>query len=253
MKKYLTLFFLFMSVSFFGQEYYKITYNIYNNTAIPNTLNAYLLFNIKTNQTIYKEDYTTQKQLNEEVNGEKKLLIKPKAGIDKYFIISNDTIQELKLLGNVYVNVIDVNKGQDWKISNETKTINNYKAIKATCNFRGRNWEAWFTPDISFFSGPWKFRGLPGLILQINDETKKYVYNIEKIETIYDTNIINEVSDLNKKNLKKLTVKQFIIEDEEARTNAFNAVFEGRGTYTRKKAPRNGIELIYEWEEQVTK
>ena len=253
MKKYLIVTFLFLTINLSAQTNYRITYDLYNNTEIPNTLKGYLLFNTDTNKSIFKSDFTTRKQLKEEINGVKKILIKPKEGIDEYIIVSNDTIQELRLLGKIYVNVIDVNKGQNWKISNETKTIDKYKVIKATCTFRGRNWEAWFTPDIPLLVGPWKFRGLPGLIIQIFDESKRFSYNLANIEISEDIKIDKEVNNLLKNKIKKLTIKEFIEKEEESRTNTLNSLLGDRESYTRVKGPKKGKELIYEWEEEAKK
>ncbi len=62
-----------------------------------------------------------------------------------------------------------------WKILKETKKIGKFTCQKAIANFRGRNYTAWFTPDIPVPYGPWKLQGLPGLILEAYD-TNKYVY-----------------------------------------------------------------------------
>lgn len=249
MKNSFFLSFLFATINLFAQTNYKVTYDIYNDTEIPNTLKGYLLIETDTGKSFFKEDYTTRTQIKDEINGVKKILIKPKTGIDRYFIISNDSIEVLQLLGNTYVNVIDSHKSLNWKITNETKVIDNYQVIKATCDFRGRNWEVWFAPDLPFSFGPWKLRGLPGLIIQAYDKTKRYNFNLVKIENINDYKIINEIDKLLTKKIKKLTIKQFLEEEEEARVNTHNELL-GRGTYIRKKAPRNGIELIYEWENQ---
>lgn len=71
---------------------------------------------------------------------------------------------------------------QNWQISNETQTIVGYQCQKATCSFRGRNYTAWFAVDIPLSYGPWKFCGLPGLILKVQDETKEYVFECVGIE-----------------------------------------------------------------------
>lgn len=57
-----------------------------------------------------------------------------------------------------------------WKIHNEKRTIGNYQCNKATTEFRGRNYTAWFTNQIPVDYGPYKFFGLPGLILEISDD-----------------------------------------------------------------------------------
>jgi GLPGLI family protein len=76
----------------------------------------------------------------------------------------------------------------DWKIQSDTMTILGYKCIKATTTFRGRSYNVWFTPLIPVRQGPWKFNGLPGLILKAAD-TKKYfewtAIEIEKTRNQY--------------------------------------------------------------------
>ena len=61
-------------------------------------------------------------------------------------------------------------------ISNTDSIILGYKCEKATCHFRGRNYVAWFTNEIAIDNGPWKFHGLPGLILKVEDESKEYIF-----------------------------------------------------------------------------
>lgn len=63
-----------------------------------------------------------------------------------------------------------------WKLSHERKRILSYDCQKAVCTFRGREYTAWFTPDIPLKDGPYKFSGLPGLILEISDSQQNYVY-----------------------------------------------------------------------------
>ncbi|MDV3936918.1 GLPGLI family protein [Elizabethkingia anophelis] len=69
-------------------------------------------------------------------------------------------------------------KKMNWTILPETKSIEGFKAQKATTQFGGRNWIAWFTNDIQIQDGPYKFCGLPGLILNIEDEEKTHIFNL---------------------------------------------------------------------------
>ena len=58
-----------------------------------------------------------------------------------------------------------------------------YRCQKATCHFRGRDFIAWFAPAIPVKRGPWKFGGLPGLILKVQDKDGLYTFEAIGIET----------------------------------------------------------------------
>ena len=75
-----------------------------------------------------------------------------------------------------------------WNFLSDTMTIHNYKCKKATTRFRGRNYIAWYTEDVPLFFGPWKFHGLPGLLVRINDDESKVAFYLEKIEIPYKGN-----------------------------------------------------------------
>lgn len=68
-----------------------------------------------------------------------------------------------------------------WSILNEFKTIEGIKVRKATGIFRGRNYIAWFTETIPYSYGPWKLSGLPGVILEAEDDTKTIGFKIKSI------------------------------------------------------------------------
>ncbi len=67
----------------------------------------------------------------------------------------------------------------DWKIDAEKKTIGEYQTQKATTSFGGRNWTAWFSTDLPFQDGPYKFFGLPGLIVQLQDDQNNYAWELK--------------------------------------------------------------------------
>lgn len=79
-----------------------------------------------------------------------------------------------------------------WEITNETKTIERYKVQKAKITSKNKVWFAWFTVDISINDGPYKFSGLPGMIIEIQDEKKEYTFilreisNLTQSENIFD-------------------------------------------------------------------
>lgn len=69
-----------------------------------------------------------------------------------------------------------------WEILPENKLIEGYQAQKATTTFAGRNYIAWFTSEIPISEGPYKFNGLPGLILEISDIQNHYNYKLKSFE-----------------------------------------------------------------------
>jgi GLPGLI family protein len=70
----------------------------------------------------------------------------------------------------------------DWKITQETKTINGFLCKKATSDAFGYFFTAWFTEDIPINAGPEKFDGLPGLILYVGTAHYEYAATAVKIE-----------------------------------------------------------------------
>lgn len=76
----------------------------------------------------------------------------------------------------------------DWKISGDKAKIGEYNAQKATTTFGGRNWIAWFTTDVPFQDGPYKFKGLPGLIVKVEDDAKNYSWELKGNKKIADFN-----------------------------------------------------------------
>jgi len=71
-----------------------------------------------------------------------------------------------------------------WKITNQKATILGYTVLSAETNFRGRSWIAWFASDIPIQDGPYKFKGLPGLILKIEDDKKNHSFTATQIVTL---------------------------------------------------------------------
>ncbi|MDR2148325.1 MAG: GLPGLI family protein [Tannerella sp.] len=71
-----------------------------------------------------------------------------------------------------------------WSIHSDTSTILNYLCTKATTRFRGRDWTVWFCPDIPVDAGPWKLRGLPGLILKVADSRNHYIFECIGMEQL---------------------------------------------------------------------
>lgn len=71
---------------------------------------------------------------------------------------------------------------QTWELQADTKTIKTFNCKKAVTTFRGRNYTAWYTEDLPIIGGPWKFDGLPGLILKVASDDGVLVIEATQIE-----------------------------------------------------------------------
>ncbi|MFZ4931673.1 GLPGLI family protein [Chryseobacterium sp. Mn2064] len=74
----------------------------------------------------------------------------------------------------------------NWNILSDKQKIGEYNTQKATTEYGGRKWTAWFTADIPFQDGPYKFYGLPGLIVKIEDSDKNYSWVLQGNKKIKD-------------------------------------------------------------------
>jgi len=69
-----------------------------------------------------------------------------------------------------------------WMMARGDSTILGYLCHKATTRFRGRDYIAWYTEEIPFPYGPFKFGGLPGLITCIYDTQREHIYTLVGFE-----------------------------------------------------------------------
>ncbi|HSI70624.1 MAG TPA: GLPGLI family protein [Gillisia sp.] len=90
-----------------------------------------------------------------------------------------------------------------WEILPETKKIKDFEVQKATTTFAGRDYIAWFSPEIPIGEGPYKFNGLPGLILEVADTKDQWVFEFFGLEK------------LSPKVSHRLNLKQFVKAEKE--------------------------------------
>lgn len=84
-----------------------------------------------------------------------------------------------------------------WKIQEDTATVDGLFCQRALLNWAGRDWEAWFSPETPIFDGPYKFSGLPGLIVRIEDTEGIYSFALKHIssrKTKYWANVRKDLS-----------------------------------------------------------
>ncbi len=80
----------------------------------------------------------------------------------------------------------------EWTVLADTKKMQGFTVQKASATFAGRHWIAWFTDEIQLQDGPYKFRNLPGLILQIEDAQADHVFTLVAIKKQFSRTYVNK-------------------------------------------------------------
>ncbi len=155
---------------------------------------------------LYSENYTMtfnsqysycEENTNDKIDG-KHSQEKSEGGVTKKHIIGRQNLKskyyyknasEFYFRDNFMDEILIVKEDPlklNWTLHAETKNLSNFISNKATTTFRGRNYTAWYVMDIPVPFGPWKFHGLPGLIIEVYDTNYGFhlIANNIKIENI---------------------------------------------------------------------
>ena len=155
--------------------------------------------NWKTDLTILNSKYSlyridiksaNQKRIDATDFGENMGFIPSNSTYNYYYKDNNDIFYKWYITGKKFY--IKDQPNFEWKILPETKDILGYACQKAITTFRGRNYEAYFAIIDGATGGPWKFNGLPGVILEIEStdgEFKILSYGINTIKL--DNPVVN--------------------------------------------------------------
>jgi GLPGLI family protein len=111
--------------------------------------------------------------------GWKKGVVIPKTNLSFTIIQSNENIQYFRLAGMSLLTYKEPTI-KNWKLVDESKVISTIMCKKAEVTFKGRNWIAWYAPEIPLPYGPYKFSGLPGLIVKITDDKGDFDFELVK-------------------------------------------------------------------------
>ena len=239
------IFLCLLNLVAFSQEkkILQVEYDIFYNTDVPNTRKGVLQVYLKENKSVFfeKEHSLGTKTENEglDINFTYGVNETPfvKMWGDNSTILYNDFWQKQTYLITDSINC-------NWNISySETKKIGNSLCNKATMTFRGRNYTAWYDANYPVHFGPWKFRGLPGLVMEIYDEEKRYNWLATRISYTdsFKDNFIEH--------RKKLTFREYKELRLERIYNVDNSRLP-RGTRVEINYSKNKeLERVFEWEE----
>ncbi|WP_196887346.1 GLPGLI family protein [Aureivirga sp. CE67] len=139
-----------------------------------------------------------------------------------------------------------------WTLTDTHKTIDNRKVYKAISFFRGRKFIAWCDLNYSLNIGPWKFNNLPGLGVEIYDETKRFVWKLTKISK---SKISKHDFEVNINEFEEISLEKYVdmiyLNPQKYFDNKINSKLpRGTITTTSFNKKRNSIETLFEWEEE---
>ena len=193
MKKYtlLTIFFVFcfnffslQAQNFFGKAVYKYKYDFAINSS--DTLMGDLYFNDMGESCYYYQNTATLTLGSSSTY--KPTSFKDAKRTDSIIVYRNLISREYfynKSSARLKNNLIkDTLKDIKWELlpATNNRKIGKFYCLAAKCRLHGRNYHIWYTPEIPVSSGPWKFFGLAGLIIEVNDEQNLIYFGLESIE-----------------------------------------------------------------------
>ncbi|MFN1216077.1 GLPGLI family protein [Chryseobacterium kwangjuense] len=147
-----------------------------------------------------------------------------------------------------YYLVYDKIPNIEWTIDEKTsKKILGYECLKATAVFRGSPITAYFTKDIPYSVGPFKFFGLPGAILDVRVDNKNYdLWKAIKIDR-NDNTKVDYIPDF--KTYSKAKMQDYV-QLKDTTTKAYLSNSKVDGSTGKIIAVRMGVEKVFEWETQ---
>ncbi|APY07408.1 hypothetical protein BWZ20_03430 [Winogradskyella sp. J14-2] len=173
MKSLLILFFFPLTI--FSQSYQvKYEYQIPSGTKIH--------YELTTNG-----NYSEFINIKSEKSKEESVLIS--SSKERFFVLKNiedNVLISTDFLGKKRIIIKDSLNIIDWELIDEHKEVIGMKCLKAKMNFRGRDYIAYYSPEINVQDGPWKFQGLPGLIMEIYTTDGDYHYQVIEVRKIPD-------------------------------------------------------------------
>jgi len=171
------------------------------------------------------------------------------AGSQVYRDFKNQTIIERYSTNADYIKPYVINdfwENIEWKIHKRKKKIKGYQCIKATANYRGRKYTAWFTPEIEVPYGPWKLFGLPGLIIKAYDTDKLLNFEFKSLCLKEKTPVVAPIE------IVKRDLKEHVTFQDSLGYHLFAAMQKKVFNYNEKYQKQIGVMFRYTPTETAT-
>ncbi|MDR6157172.1 GLPGLI family protein [Chryseobacterium sp. SLBN-27] len=265
------LFFLLLSICLNAQinrffYEYKYVPDINNKTEVNNEM---MLLDVDSKGSNYYSydrfvsDSTMMANIEKQLKtgGALNLEDKGKSGLIDYKVTKSYPDFNTCLFQNISYDKYKIkeNEKPEWKVLNEKQKIGEYNAQKATTSFGGRDWIAWFSTEIPIQDGPYKFYGLPGLIVKLEDTTGTHIMTLvgnksvkasaetekDKETKVGGVSVMftrNKEIEVTKEKFRKLW-KEYVNDPSKNMRNMVNAIGGDGGNVIVKHMDRNGNEI----------
>ncbi|MBU4539038.1 MAG: GLPGLI family protein [Weeksellaceae bacterium] len=192
MKKYFPLFLLICNFFFAQNQRFSYEYQFVKDTLNKQEISKELMSldisrdgssfysrDVQVSDSVMNAYFEKQIKTSGSMNVDTKMMSQRKGSV-RYKIFKK--YPDFKTTASISIGIDSYKVSDDrkliWKILPDQKKIGEFNAQKATTEFAGRKWVAWFSAELPFQDGPYKFHGLPGLIVKLEDFTKTHQFEL---------------------------------------------------------------------------
>lgn len=144
------------------------------------------------NESLYRIDDKRDDGIDEEkTKGENYVKVNNDALSKIFYTVNKKTITRIPLYKSEVIYTDDDNKVK-YKLTGKNKVISKYNCQEAKLTLNGRKYSIWFTTDFETNFGPYKINGLPGLVVELTEETNKVKITLKSIKKVDDINVFNK-------------------------------------------------------------
>lgn len=203
--KQLALLFTLFSISVFGQMQ-RFIYD-YAFALDPDSTSTFqheqMMLDVTKNAskfysyTVYHSDSLMRVDLENQLRATGSINVRSdmRKGKVRYSVLKTYPDYQVDFLNRIFADSYSVREDRklNWRILPDKEKIGEWEGQKAETDFAGRKWTAWFAQEIPIQDGPYKFYGLPGLIVKLEDQTKTHNFELKGIQNIQNKTFEDDV------------------------------------------------------------